>query len=169
MISSSITYTLPGHPTQVFTLEPYLHPEYIHGLWLGDRGVKDHVIERIEQFDHKGTTVHIYDAGKLQDANLTGLVIDEGDYDFEVDEHPGLTWREFVLSLTNSHIPTKRYTAKMVEEYGDTQEVYVIRFDSLEFVQGVIEICRVKGADWTEIISHIHDSLDKVVDVTTLA
>lgn len=166
MTTFMITFTLEGQPAQTTVLDD-VEPEFIYGLWLGDRGVKYHAIDEIDELDRYGNVVRKYDEGSLQDPNLTGSVLDAGDYEYAREENPDLTWREFILTLTNGNPVRKRYTAQMIEEYGD-RESFIVVFDSLQFIRGVATISQWKGENWRDILYNIHEDLDTEVDITNM-
>ena len=68
MTTFMITFTLQDAPAQTTILDD-VEPEFIYGLWLGDRGVKYHAIDEIDELDRYGNVVRKYDEGSLQDPN----------------------------------------------------------------------------------------------------
>lgn len=181
-MSFRVTLTLPNEPEQIILLNN-VTLEFAYGLWLGDSGFKYHVIEEISRLDEYGNIIRKYDPSSLQDINLTGLVIDAGDYEYEREEGEpkrdssdirseegelDLTWREFILRLTNNISPSRRYTAQMIEEYGEYREPYIVQFDSLDFIRGIATISRWRGKNWRDILYNIHDNLDTKIEVTNM-
>lgn len=157
----------PNEAKQTLTFDN-VSLEFICGLWLGDCGFRHPIIEEITHNDEEGNVIRRYAPSSLQDINLTDLVIDEGDYNYELEENPEITWRQFVLARTNGRLPDKQYTALMREEYGDYQEAYVVKFDTEEFIHGVVTITTWRNKDWREILSHLHKDLDTAIEVGTL-